>query len=269
MNPQLITAPGRIEIHIWGERFTTYEIDGAAPGFTALFARGLRAVTQPGPADRGLWVMHGNVNGIAFGTGEQSDRPIGRIVPTDLLARRGSHSVGFHHKCSWIAPDGVCLLHEERTVRAAHGPSAGALLDFGITFSAAGDAVELGRTESALLCTRVAPNLLPSGGGQLRSSTDEFGPEAVHSRQAMWCACTGVVQGETVGMAILEHPGNPWSPSPWVAREDGLISPSPFGWRSLTLEPERPLVLRYRIVVHSGYVEAGWVRARLADWLRE
>jgi hypothetical protein len=71
-----------------------------------------------------------------------------------------------------------------------------------------------------------------------------------------------------VGFALLEHPDNPWYPSPWLCREDGLLSPSPFAWRKLDLEPGAVLTLQYRLIVHSGYVEAGWVRERQADWLR-
>ena len=137
-------------------------------------------------------------------------------------------------------------------------------------FAAPGEGmVEFGRSDRALLCARIAPTLMPSGGGQLRNSSDEFGPDALNGRQASWCACNGVVLGETVGIAILDHPGNPWHPSPWLVRDDGLMSPSPFAWQGYTLRPERPLALRYRVLVHSGYVEAGWVQARLADWLRE
>ena len=269
MKPHLTTAPGRIDIHLRGERFATYET-GGAPGFTAIHANGLRAVTQlDASVGRCLWMMHGSVNGAAFGTGTQSDRPSGHVVTSDLSARRGSQSVGFRHECSWIAPDGVCLLHESRTVRVTEGPSSGGILDIGITLTSVGRSIELGQSDDALLCTRVASSLLPSGGGQLRNSRDDFGSTDVHGRQASWCACNGVVNGETVGLAILDHPNNPWHPPPWVVSENGLISPSPYAWRKESLSPGSVLALRCRIVVHSGYVEAGWIQARMTEWLRE
>ena len=271
MKPHITTAPGRIDLHVAGERFTSYELQNAAPGFTVLHATGLRPVTQPDAgAGLCLWLIHGNVNGMSFGVGDPEDPTTGRIVTRDLVVRRGSQSVGFLHECDWVDGDAKVLLHEARTVRVANAPSSGALLDLDVVLQASADGpLDLGITESSLVCCRVAPSLMPSGGGQLRNSSDDFGPQDLHGRPASWVACTGVVQGETVGMAFLEHPDNPWYPSPWIVQEDGRLSPSPFAWRSQTLPAGRSLALRYRILVQTGYVEAGWIRARMVDWLRE
>lgn len=270
MIPQITTRPGSVDVHIDGERFGSYTSEGAAPGFTVLHAAGLRPVTQTDPAAGvALWVEHGNVTGLAVGLPVTAEGPAGRILSRALIVRRGAQSVGFLHECSWVAPDGESLLSDTRTVRIVRGPSAGIILDITLALEApAGKSVEFGRTDEALLCLRVAPALCPAGGGQMRSSEDQFGPEAIHGRQAAWCACNGVVAAETVGLAFLDHPENPWHPAPWVCREDGLISPSPFPWRAFELEPGRTLTLKYRILVHSGYVEAGWVHARLRDWVQ-
>ena len=269
MEPYLTTAPGRIDMHVRGARFASYKTDGAVPGFTSLLAGGLRSVTQ---ADRAvglcLWLGHGNVNGAAFGVSEDGNS--GRIVTDDLLARRGSQSVGFLHECHWIAPDGERFLNESRTVRVVGGPSAGALLDIDIVMTpCAADTIILGRSNSGLLSICIATSLLPDAGGQMRNSIDDFGPAAMNGRQASWCAANGVVDGETVGIAILDHPENPWHPSPWVCTDDGLLSPCPFPWRTFELKRDAPLRVKYRVVVHTGYVEAGWVHQRLRDWVNE
>jgi hypothetical protein len=103
----------------------------------------------------------------------------------------------------------------------------------------------------------------------MRNSEGDYGVEAIHTRSASWCASMGVVQGETVGIAVLDHPHNPWYPSTWVASEEGLLSPGPSPWRTTPLEPGRSLSLRYRLIVHRGYVEAGWAQARLQEWENE
>ncbi|MDD2599917.1 MAG: PmoA family protein [Kiritimatiellae bacterium] len=33
--------------------------------------------------------------------------------------------------------------------------------------------------------------------------------------------------GAFKGLAILQHPENPWYPSPWFTRDYGLLSPTP------------------------------------------
>jgi hypothetical protein len=271
MEPTLTTAPGRIDIHVGGERFASYEADGDVPGFVSLSALGTRPITQPDRAvGRALWIGHRNVNGLDFLPGGAGDGPRGRIVSGDLLVRRGTLSVGFQHECHWLAPDGECILRDMRTARAASGPSSGALLDITVVLIAMpGGSVALGPAGDSLICLRAANALQPAYGGQIRNSEDQFGPEAIHGRQASWCMCTGVVGGETVGLAFLDHPENPWHPPPWVCREDGVISPSPFAWRTVEIAAGERLALRYRIVVHSGYVEPSWVHARLADWVRE
>ena len=305
----LLTADDRLEIFVRGERLAAYRHnDCGTPGFVALYASGERALTQPAPGGLGLWLMHGNVNGVGFGVedGEEGKRgrgeegtnhepragrmgrsqagkdtshePLsssGRIVTDDLTVRRGTYSVGFRHTCGWIMPDGQRALTTVCTYRALPGPSEGAILDMEVRLQSPQDRpVTLGRADESLLCIRAASGLysvepFAMGAGQTRNSLGEYGAEQVHGRAARWCANVGVVDGETCGFAFLEHPHNPAFPSPWIARPDGVLSPSPFAWRSQTLAPGEELRLRYRLHTHLGYVNQGWADARLMDYARE
>ncbi len=299
----LLTANDRLEIFARGERFAAYRHgEDATPGFTALYASGERALTQPAPNGLGLWLMHGNVNGAAFGgeteeekrqggadetgrarrneneqqaTNDKQLLPVGRIVTDDLTVRRGTYSVGFQHECGWILPDGERILTTVCTTRVLPGPSEGVILDVELRLQAPADRpVTLGRTDDALMCIRAASGLysvepFAMGTGQTRNSLGEYGTSQVHGRAARWCANVGVVDGETCGFAFLEHPANPVFPSPWIARPDGVLSPSPFGWRTQTLAPREALRLRYRLLTHLGYVNQGWADARLQDFARE
>ena len=125
-----------------------------------------------------------------------------------------------------------------------------------------------GRTEFSLLRMRAAAALFPSGGGQIRSSSDGDGVEAIHGQSAAWCAATGVVRGETVGFVLLDHPANLWHPPLWVCRSDGTLAPSPLWGRTLSISRQEPLLLRYRVHTHLGYVEPAWAAERLAEFAR-
>ena len=273
----LLTTADRVEFFVRGEPFATYRYrEGDTPGFTALYAQGERAVTQPSTNGCALWLMHGNVNGVAYGVaGETSGQPAGQIVTEEMTARRGALSVGFQHECAWLNPVGERVLLDTRTARVVPGPSEGTILDIEIRLQAPeASPVAFGPTEDSLLCVRAASALysvapFAMGGGQVRNSLGEYGAESLHGRQARWCACVGVVRGETVGFTFLEHPGNPPFPSPWVARPDGILSPTPFGWRSQTLPAGHSLTLRYRLLAHVGYVNQGWADARQDDFARE
>ena len=64
------------------------------------------------------------------------------------------------------------------------------------------------------------------------------------------------------GLAIMQHPSNPWYPSPWFTRDYGFMSPTPMYWpqndQETFIAKGDKLSLRYRVLVHGGTViEAG------------
>jgi len=68
--------------------------------------------------------------------------------------------------------------------------------------------------------------------------------------------------GKTEGIAILQHPSNPWYPSPWFTRDYGFFSPTPMYWpedgNTSQFHKGDKITLRYRVLVHSGnHLEAG------------
>ncbi len=58
------------------------------------------------------------------------------------------------------------------------------------------------------------------------------------------------------GLAIFQHPSNPWYPSPWFTRDYGFMSPTPMYWpengTETFMKKGTILNLRYRVLVHSG-----------------
>lgn len=64
-------------------------------------------------------------------------------------------------------------------------------------------------------------------------------------------------RGEFIeGLAIMQHPSNPWYPSQWFTRDYGFMSPTPIYWpadgEETFMKEGTKLVLRYRVLVHSG-----------------
>ena len=263
----LLTTEDRIEIFARGERCATYRYaEGLMPGFVSLAAPGERLITQPNADGLGLWLTHGNVTAEGTGNREQgtAEKTEDRrqkteedalstlnyqlstpdssfilhpsslsLVTDDMTARRGAYSVGFQHDCAWLDGEGARMLTDTRTVRVAPGPSEGVIVDIALQLRTAEDkAVTLGQTEDGLLCLQVASALFESksemiGIGQIRNSWGEYGMANLHGRQAQWCAGAGVIRGETIGFAFLEHPDNPFFPSPWIARNGWPLVPFP------------------------------------------
>ncbi len=265
----LLTAPGRIEIWLRGERFADYRIPENGPmGFAAIYAPEGRCVTSADEMGLALRIARANVDGVDFDT-PPSSRPSGRILPVRTTMRRGTTSVGIQQECAWVAPDGKWLLTDIRTYRALPGPCEGGILDISLRLIAPpGRRVHFGSADHDLLRLRTAKALFPES-GQIRNSAGDYGYEDMHRRSAAWCAGVGVLKNETVGFVLMEHPGNPFFPTDWSCYRDGSLSVSPTLWSSMASDLSEETLFRYRLMVHMGYVESGWAEARLHDFAEE
>jgi len=262
----LLTAPGKVELWTRGERFAVYLPDAPVPGFESLTIMGCRVLTQTAANGLALYLRHGNINGIAFGT----ENANGHIVSEEFMARRGSQSVGFQHRLRYVAPDNTLIMTETRTVRVVPSPSEGSILDVTLELQASPDApVIFEPSADSFLTLHAAQEFTLANNGQMRNSLGDYGAEALHGRAARWAGVVGVVQNETVGMVWLDHSGNLWYPSLWVACGDGTLSPSGVAWRRYELPANQILPLRYRLQTHVGYVDQGWADARLLEFLRD
>ena len=77
-----------------------------------------------------------------------------------------------------------------------------------------------------------------------------------------WVDYFGQVEGEPVGIAILDHPENPRHPTYWHSRAYGLFAANIFGVHdftndkaadgSMSLSPGQSIRFQYRVIIHSG-----------------
>lgn len=91
--------------------------------------------------------------------------------------------------------------------------------------------IEFGETkEAGILAVRVAPSMNGSRGGLISNSEGGVGEGDCWGRKASWCDYSGEVDGEMMGIAILDHPDNPNFPTRWHVRDYDLFAtnPNPF-----------------------------------------
>ena len=270
MDVTLIPSQNQADFFCRRERCATYRHSAKTSGFISLRLPIESSLTEPDSfSSMALWVEHGNVNGISFSAKNRDSRAAGEIRSAQFTARRGSQSSGFQQELFWQSPNGETLLEEERTVRVASGPCQGSIIDLNILLrNSTVNSITLGKTLESFVRLRVAPSLRPEGGGLIRNSFGDYAPHGLEGRSAKWCSAVGVVKGTTVGIVFLEHPRNPWNPSPWSLSPAGVLSPTPFPWREHTLKTKETLMLSYRIMLHQGYVDAGWATERLAEFAK-
>lgn len=82
-----------------------------------------------------------------------------------------------------------------------------------------------------------------------------------------WIDVSGTFAKDRIsGIAMLTHPTTPGFPQPWILRRAGSMqNPVYPGAAPVPLSMEKPLVLRYRLVLHRGAAEAKMIDA----WQRE
>jgi hypothetical protein len=88
-------------------------------------------------------------------------------------------------------------------------------------------------------------------------------------KRAAWCDYYGPVDGQTVGVAIFDHPDNPRHPTWWHVRNYGLFAANPFGQHNFERKPEgvgnlvipagESVTFKYRFYFHKGDEKEGKV----------
>jgi hypothetical protein len=74
-----------------------------------------------------------------------------------------------------------------------------------------------------------------------------------------------LANGKTVGAAVLDHPSNP--PSLWHgSRGLWMLNPSITAFGTITIHPDQPLTLRYRVVAHDGATPTALVDKLSDEW---
>ncbi len=288
----LRVAGKNLEVLVGGTLFTRYDVatGPTKPYFYPIQAFGRSMARHwpledvPGeekdhPHHRGLWFTHGLVNGVDFWAESGNAHPIGRTVHTgysDIVS--GAVQGSFTARTDWTTTEGVVLLRDERRVAVCPLPSGGILLDFAITLRAAAGPVVFGDTKEGTFAIRVPESMKADKGGTLVNAEGLAGAK-LWGKPSPWNDYHGPVDGETVGVAILDHPSNPRHPTTWHSRTYGLFAVNPFGWHDfdparkgephagdLTVPAGGSVSFRYRVYFHRGTTEAADVAGAYAAW---
>ncbi len=242
-----------------------YPLGGPATGMS------LTAETSlPYPHHRSAYFGCDRVNG---GNYWQEGYEQGQILSSGpKLGRVEKESVEILDGCEWRKPGGpVAMTDRRRIVVTVAGPTL-RFVDWDIEWTAVQD-VTVEKTNHSLFSIRGAEDIVPAGGGMLVNAEGISGEKGTFGVASAWCAFVGKRAGSkgevTEGVALLDHPGNPWSPCPWFTRDYGFLSPTPFYFREApwTLGAGKSVRLRYRLVLFAGTLaDAGMARV-YAAWV--
>lgn len=229
---------------------------------------------QDHPHHRSLWFTHGSVNGIDFWSESGKN---GTIVHKEFLKHDGGETAIVIATSEWLAPDGKKVCEDERTVRVgASGDKR--YIDFDVTVKATEGPVTFEETKEGSFGVRVHETMKVDAkqGGKLVNSEGQTNGDA-WSKPAAWVDYYGPVDGETLGIAIFNHPTSFRYPTTWHVRTYGLFAANPFGGKdfkaadkygSHTIEKGGSMTLRYRVLLHKGTTEDAKIKEAFAEYAK-
>jgi hypothetical protein len=222
----------------------------------------------PYPHHRGLWLGCQPMNGGDY-WGE-TDLAQGQIRSRRLEAGKATpQSATFASRCEWVRKDAPSPLEDTRKFTVQVDGKRRWWLDADITLTAREEIV-IKQAKHSFFALRVIPDLSPLYGGVLMNSEGQRGAEATYGKPARWCGFHGkTAPGVVEGLAIMEHPENPWQPCPWFTRDYGHLSPSPFAFlkQPWVLAKGKTIRLRYRVVLHAGTPKKAGLDELYRKWI--
>jgi Methane oxygenase PmoA len=290
---KLSQSPEQIAVEIDGKPFTVFYIAGKdlnRPYLHPLRSASGKIVNRSFPAGQipgettdhphhaGLFYGHGDVNGYNYWAiqnvatpASSADSTMGRIVLKQVLSvTSGKESGSVDVVFDWLKPDGKPLLTETRKITFYAHPML-RIIDFDFDLAAI-EKVVFRDTKEGTFAMRMAtpleePPLKETAAGPARTGKliNAQGGEReanVWGKRSEWVDYSGELDGERVGVVMMDHPDNPRHPTYWHSRGYGLHSINPFGVSdflndksqngSLTIEPGQRVRFRYRVIIHPG-----------------
>jgi len=187
----------------------------------------------------------------------------GRIISVNAeIMKEGADTVVISDECIWSRPGAASPVKDSRKYIVTAPSASVRQIDVEITMEML-MVVHIRKTNHSLFSVRMAADLSVKNGGSMVNAEGESGEKATFGKNSPWMDYFGK-RGDTVeGIAILQHPSNPWYPSPWFTRDYGFFSPTPMYWpvngEETIMKKGEALLLRYRVLVHGGTTEEAGV----------
>jgi hypothetical protein len=225
--------------------------------------------TLPWPHHRSLFFGCDRVNG---GNYWQEDYEKGQVLSTGpKLGKATRDSVEILDACEWQKPGGPVVMKDQRKITVTVAGDRLRFVDWEIEWQAVENVTVL-KTNHSLFSMRAALDITPKGGGNLVNAEGDAGEKGTFGKKSAWCDFFGKranAAGEVVeGIAIFDHPKNPWAPTPWFTRDYGFASPTPMNFveKQWELAAGKSVSLRYRVVLHAGTPKEAGLDAVYKEW---
>lgn len=211
---------------------------------------------EPYPHHHSLFFGCDRVNGGNYWQ-EGNERGQIRSQGPSIVQAEGERIV-VEDECLWQIPAEDAVMRDRRRITVSVPSPTLRIIDFEITLDPLVD-ITIEKTNHSLFSARMAPELSVSSGGTLVNAQGDHAEAGTFGVKSPWCDYSGTRDGIREGLALFQHPSNPWYPAAWFTRDYGFFSPTPMYWpegESTFLARGKKVVLRYRVVVHGDDTSA-------------
>lgn len=268
-----VQVGNRIDITIGDRFFTSYrfEPDEKYPYFFPV--NGPVSGSSVTSMRNGIWPHHSSLffgcDRVNGGNYWQEGLERGRIISIGArIVEAKGERVLITDECIWKRPDAVSPILDRRTITISSPTKSLYQLDFDIEMEMLTDVV-IEKTNHSLFSVRVDADLSAEQGGTMVNAEGKSGEKETFGQASPWMDCYGSRKTGIEGIAVLQHPGNKWFPSPWFTRDYGFISPTPMYWpaddKTTALKKGEKIKLRYRVLIHGGDTQ----QAGIADYYQK
>lgn len=218
---------------------------------------------------KGVWVSVDSVNDEKLNFWHEADKIVCDKVEHSTQ-QDGSGKLTIHN--TWMEGDKPLV---KETTTATFYPSR--LVTYHIALSAVDKDVTFHDTKEGFFAVRIAHSMREMEGGHIVNADGLTGSKDCWGKPTPWIDYYGDVEGETCGIALMDHPNN-FRKSRYHVRNYGLFSISPFGPKTysnnqeaaspVTLKPSTGLELTYGMYVHDGDTATGKVADHYQEFLK-
>ncbi|MBL7132782.1 MAG: PmoA family protein [Phycisphaerae bacterium] len=215
------------------------------------------------------------VDGVDFWSeGKTAGRQVHKSFANAPADRSGGKlRTGFTELLDWVGPKGRgVLLTERRTIEASGAGADASLLTWRSRLELPPGKKTAKVTGSHYFGLGMRFLKSMDTGGRFENAAGKAGKVVRGTEKlarATWCAYFAKADGKAVTAAMFDHPDNPRHPATWFTMT------KPFAYLSatlalrkepLTLEPGKPLVVRYGVAVWDGHVKRDLIEKAYKQW---
>ncbi len=180
----------------------------------------------------------------------------GRIISVNAqIEKQGGDTAIITDECMWSRPGALSPIRDIRKIIITSPSATITQIDVEITIETLMD-VHILKTNHSLFSARMAADLSVNNGGTMINAEGIKSEKGTFGKNSSWIDYYGKRGAILEGLVIMQHPSNPWYPSPWFTRDYGFMSPTPMYWpdngTETFLKKGTRLILKYRVLVHAG-----------------